>query len=633
MIELNFTAMDLIIDEESFFKNPSSKRAYSKFLKGISITEYKNNEIIFQKDWELTIPMETKTQVRNIPSPPYLYNCWKEIEPHILNKTAIIYNANFKITHLVETYRYIKGKRIEKNKIEGDYIIGENESPDLNTVAAYPNAFSDCSKLSFDFLDLFGITNKIFIRNTVPTLKNIKTLCEKCGISSGQTNSYYVGELFIRIAKLLGTDNIYDIKHAAAITLGEVRKNIEYRVTLKQFTEISEGSIFKQLEDMSGSQVLEYDQMFRPCISIDDNYDKFRRYDFNALKDCGAAETVTSISEKSKSIISFPKNFVVIDIETTGRSYATSEIIEVAAIKVFNNKIIEKFSSFVKPKRKIPTNIVELTGITNEMIENAPDIDTILPEYLDFIGSDIIMGYSVGFDINFLNIYMQTPIKNNYINLLRFANKIISKNDVENHKLSTIAAYYSIDAAGNHRSLKDCEITYECYLRLCEDIDKKYNSRDEFINSFTEWNTEVQKKTFRREYIKISDLVPNTKQIDQNNSFFGKKCVFTGDLKAMSRKEAMQLVCDLGGECQNGVTKKTNYVIVGNFDGISNVSGAKSSKLIKAEEYIASGQDIKIISEKDFLEMIEDGKKYFVKKQKLSQKGEFYIKERRLKKL
>lgn len=105
---------------------------------------------------------------------------------------------------------------------------------------------------------------------------------------------------------------------------------------------------------------------------------------------------------KGKSLLVFPDDYTVIDIETTGLDPLFDDIIEIAGIKYRENKEIERFQSLINPGRKIGDFIVELTGITNEMLLDAPSIETVLPRFLEFVGNDTIVGHNVHFDINFI---------------------------------------------------------------------------------------------------------------------------------------------------------------------------------------------------------------------------------------
>lgn len=171
---------------------------------------------------------------------------------------------------------------------------------------------------------------------------------------------------------------------------------------------------------------------------------------------------------KGKSLLVFPKDYTVIDIETSGISPTDSEIIEISAIHYRDCEKREIFSTLVKPRNRISYFITELTGITNDMVRYAPDITRATAAFYDFIGNDILMGYNVNFDINFLYdnlmIYHGIPLTNDFVDVLRFARKALP--DLSNRRQTTVAAYYGINIEGAHRALKDCEICNACYNKL-----------------------------------------------------------------------------------------------------------------------------------------------------------------------
>lgn len=111
-------------------------------------------------------------------------------------------------------------------------------------------------------------------------------------------------------------------------------------------------------------------------------------------------------------------------------------------------------------------------------------------------------------------------------------------------------------------------------------------------------------KSISHQSVRSKDIVTQNASFDETNPLYGKVCCFTGALETMQRKDAMQLVVDLGGLCSDSVTKKTNYLILGNTDYCSNMNGSKTSKTLKAEKAKLAGQDIEIISENVFLDMI-----------------------------
>lgn len=102
------------------------------------------------------------------------------------------------------------------------------------------------------------------------------------------------------------------------------------------------------------------------------------------------------------------------------------------------------------------------------------------------------------------------------------------------------------------------------------------------------------------------DIVTSNTEFDETHPLFDKLCVFTGTLEKMARKDAMQAVVDLGGKVANSITKKTNYLILGNNDYCSTIKDGKSSKQKKAESLKLAGNDIEIISENVFYDMISE---------------------------
>lgn len=302
---------------------------------------------------------------------------------------------------------------------------------------------------------------------------------------------------------------------------------------------------------------------------------------------------------KGKSTIDLLSDYIVFDIETTGLDSSYDEVIEIGAIKVKNNKTVSKFNSLVKPKNEIDEYITELTGITNEMVKDAPTIEEVLPDFMDYIGNDILIGHNVNFDINFIydNLYRNKldVLTNDFIDTMRISRKLLP--ELPHHRLIDLAKYFKIDSTNNHRSLKDCEITMNVYENLKEIALQKYDNVDEFKNAF---------KKHKKEGLRAKDIVSTNTDFDVDNLFYDKYVAITGTLEKMQRKEAMQIIVDLGGHCEDNVTKKTNYLILGNNDYNPILRGKKSSKLIKAETLKLEGKDIEIISENVFYDIIAD---------------------------
>ena len=159
---------------------------------------------------------------------------------------------------------------------------------------------------------------------------------------------------------------------------------------------------------------------------------------------------------------------------------------------------------------------------------------------------------------------------------------------------------------------KSCNVLIvdeNAYQRLQETLDPN----DEYLKFFCGWMYKAQERMKAGDLTIVTELdfcnrlgIPTglSKERDESNPFFGKICVFTGTLDRMSRKQAEKIVSDIGGVIGNGVTKKTNYLILGNNDYNMAVKDGKSAKHKRAEELQLQGYEIEIIPEDHFYELI-----------------------------
>lgn len=157
----------------------------------------------------------------------------------------------------------------------------------------------------------------------------------------------------------------------------------------------------------------------------------------------------------------------------------------------------------------------------------------------------------------------------------------------------TVAEHYGILTEGHHRGLNDCKIELEVFNNVSAEIKEKYSDIKEFYKN--NWYCEKIAK----------DIKTTNTEFNEDNYFFNKVCVFTGSLE-ISRKEAMQMVVNVGGKVADTLNKETNILIVGTQDCLKTKENGKSNKMIKAEKYILKGQDLQIISENDFMELIKE---------------------------
>lgn len=173
-----------------------------------------------------------------------------------------------------------------------------------------------------------------------------------------------------------------------------------------------------------------------------------------------------------------PSSFVVFDLETTGLSPNKSEIIEIGAIRFKFNEPVEIFHTYIKPKRKISEKITSINGITNDMVENAPSIEDVLPKFIDFIQDDVLIAHNSDFDMKFIlqQLYDKgyKKIKNKVIDTLKLSRQKVREIDYETYRNKKLSSYklenlkyeFGIINVGSHNALDDCKVCAYVYIKI-----------------------------------------------------------------------------------------------------------------------------------------------------------------------
>lgn len=181
-----------------------------------------------------------------------------------------------------------------------------------------------------------------------------------------------------------------------------------------------------------------------------------------------------------KGIIAFPRDYTVIDLETTGLNPEAELIIEFAAVKVRNGEITDTFQQLCDPGFPIPPLITNITGIDDEMVRFCPNPRQVLPDFLDFIGDDFIVGHNVLFDVRFV-VRCAEIFKNNYIDTMKIFRKLHST--LPHHRLSDMVEFYNKTNETAHRALSDCYATQGCFESMRAECIELYGNENNFLSS------------------------------------------------------------------------------------------------------------------------------------------------------
>ncbi|CAN5574632.1 hypothetical protein BH18ACI1_BH18ACI1_24860 [soil metagenome] len=167
-------------------------------------------------------------------------------------------------------------------------------------------------------------------------------------------------------------------------------------------------------------------------------------------------------------------DFVVFDLETTGAKTPPCRITEIGAYRVRNGEITEEFQTLVNPETPIPMFISQLTGITDRMVKNAPKFSEVAADFLDFIGDSVLVAHNAHFDLRFLNheigrMFAEYRVANPHLCTVKLSRKLLPH--IENHRLNTVADYYSVALVNHHRAACDAFATAHIFFNLLSELD------------------------------------------------------------------------------------------------------------------------------------------------------------------
>lgn len=191
---------------------------------------------------------------------------------------------------------------------------------------------------------------------------------------------------------------------------------------------------------------------------------------------------------------SLDDTFVCFDIETTGLSAKTEKITEIGAVKISNGTVVDTFSTFVDPQKPIPKKIVELTGITDEMVKDAPSQSEAVSAFLEFCGDAVLVAHNAPFDTSFIKVAcanMGVEYNHTSLDTVAICRAILP--DIKNCKLDTVASYLRLGSFNHHRAVDDAEILSKIFLSLVVRLKEDYN-----INNVNDINTKIAGGDFKK---------------------------------------------------------------------------------------------------------------------------------------
>ncbi|MCL1897444.1 MAG: exonuclease domain-containing protein [Micrococcales bacterium] len=305
-------------------------------------------------------------------------------------------------------------------------------------------------------------------------------------------------------------------------------------------------------------------------------------------------------------------NFTAIDFETANSSRGSP--CAVGLVRVRDGKVVDEQNWLIRPFGKVghfdPFN-VSLHGITPEMVADAPRFNSVLPKLVNYVGSDILVAHNAAFDVGVVRdactVEDQTCPSFRFLCTLVASRRTLS---LPSYRLPFVAEALGLSLSNHHDALADAISAAEIAIRLAD------------LHAADSVETLAKAAAVRIGTVKGSDYQGSmatqthgsgvlvhpqvNKQADPDGQLYGRVIVFTGALQSMTRQEAQMAAAQVGAIPEENVTKRTNILVLGDFNPILLRPGENlSGKARKAFDLHDKGQDIEVVLEDDFLRCLD----------------------------
>lgn len=320
-----------------------------------------------------------------------------------------------------------------------------------------------------DFTDT--ICGKIFAKN-----EQAEELLS--GLKKGNFVKLKGMALMDRYDKEIGVSSIVGIKKVPDFTVSRMDNSTKKRVELHAHTLMSDMDAVVDPKTMIkramswGHQAIAITDHGVVQAFPDAGHALSKEEDFKVIYGCEAylVDDLKQIVEQDRGQ-ALDETFVVFDLETTGFGPVKDRIIEIGAVKIADGKITDRFSTFINPDIPIPFKIEQLTGINDSMVMDAPMIEEILPQFLDFCEGSVLVGHNAQFDVGFVNQKAKMlGLKTDFtvVDTVGMARALMP--DLSKYKLNIVAKALGISLENHHRAVDDAKATADIFLKLSKQL-------------------------------------------------------------------------------------------------------------------------------------------------------------------
>lgn len=284
--------------------------------------------------------------------------------------------------------------------------------------------------------------------------------------------------------------------------------------------------------------------------------------------------------------------FIVIDIETANPDLTSICQIGIAVFE--NGELVDQWGTLINPNAYFDEMNIYIHGITPSMVRNSPTIKQVESKIKGYFADNVVCSYGAFDRVSLTRIF--PDLQNRWLDIMRVVRRCWSDKFAEKgYGLAKVSKHLKIKQENHHNALDDAIVAGGILNKALFESGK----------SLDYWLDRVE-KPIHVEYDENGHILPKIKrQGDPNGPLYGEVVVFTGEL-SIPRQDAAKKAASVGCDVVDGVSKKVTLLVKGIQDKSRLAGKELSNKEIKAQELISKGHNIRILSENDFLELVNE---------------------------
>ncbi len=304
---------------------------------------------------------------------------------------------------------------------------------------------------------------------------------------------------------------------------------------------------------------------------------------------------------KGICLLDMPRDYVLVSLQATGPEPAYDDLLEITLLRIRGSLVVDEFHSLLAPEQALTPFTSRCTSLTNDMLVEAPSPLAVMPQVLAFIEQDTLVGFRMTSHINYLYDWSQQTLgcafANDYVDLLSLAYLLIP--ELSDYRLPALAQALGLIPEPVFRSTDACHAIRRCYNQLITMVEVRFGDTDELLTLIAQESTAL-----RRHCLVVPEYPQKALVLNSRHLLHGRHVLVADKPDALRLGQLHQCIKQRGGICETSLSPQVNYLVLANHTYENRRMGKITPKQRQAEQLCLAGQDLTILSESAFYELL-----------------------------